>query len=502
MATKLMDKLSKSSIRTKLTLVFALTMVLVVIINLFMQVRINGVIGTIDEVYGSNVSLNDLLASLDEVQDNMYSYLSTKSTDALDSYYRSNQNYRAQTDGLNMLTSDNYQKLSEKNIKSISGRYLTLTEEAVNAKRGRDVESYSVLYDEATELYRYLKAYTTDLNNRQFQNNSENYGVLHSSLKYVQTFSTTILISAIVADIIVLWLLSGTITRPLTKLARQSEQVGRGDFDIDFIEVNSNDEVGVMANAFNKMIKSLNAYVEHEKEQIENESRLKENQLRMENGLKEAQLIFLQSQINPHFLYNTLNAGEQLAMMEGAEKTCLFIEKLADFFRYNVKRTGETSTLGEEIEQVETYLHIINVRFSNEIEYTKTINAVAADGVIMPGVVLQPLVENAINHGLHETLGKKAVSLSVRDKGARLEVTVTDNGRGMTEQEIDAVLNGSNESVEERPQGKRSTGIRNVIERLQLFYGVKDVFSIVSDGLGTGTSVSIFIPKGEESENV
>lgn len=501
MTKKFFESLTKASIRTKLTLVFALTMVLVVIINVFMQVRINSVIGTIDEVYGSNVSLNDLLVSLDEVQDNMYSYLSTKSTDALDSYYRAGQDYRNQTDGLNTLTTDNYPKLSEKNIKNMSLRYLTLTEEAVNAKRGRDVESYRLLYDEATELHRYLKAYIADLNNRQFQNNSENYGVLHQSLKYLQTFSTIILVSAIAADMLVLWLLSGTITRPLTKLAKQSEQVGRGDFDIDFIEVNSNDEVGIMANAFNKMIKSLNAYVEHEKEQIENESRLKENQLRMENGLKEAQLIFLQSQINPHFLYNTLNAGEQLAMMEGAEKTCLFIEKLADFFRYNVKRTGETSTLAEEIEQVETYLHIINVRFSNEIDYKKTIEA-EVERVVMPGVVLQPLVENAINHGLHEMVGKKCVSLSVKESDGRLEVTVADNGRGMTEQEIDAVMHSpANDKVDERPKGKRSTGIRNVIDRLRLFYGLNDVFSIASDGPGTGTAVSIFIPK-EKEQNV
>ncbi len=490
---RIYNSFSRASIKTKLTIIFSFTMILVGIINIYMQISINGVIGSIDEVYNSNVSLNDLLGSLNEVQDNMYSYLSTKSTDALDAYYRSEQQYRTQLDKLNSRVSDNYQKLTEKNIRNVSERYLDSAGEAVTAKRGRDIERYRAHYDAASELYKYLNVSITDLNNRQFQNNSENYGVLRSSLTYLQTFSTIILFAAILADVIILALLSGTITRPLTKLAKQAEQVGQGDFDIDFIEVNSNDEVGVMATAFNKMIKSLNEYVVHEREQMENESRLKESQLRTENSLKEAQLIFLQSQINPHFLYNTLNAGGQLAMMEGAEKTCLFIEKLADFFRYNVKRTGETSTLCEEIDQLETYLHIINVRFSNEIHYTKTIEG-NIEGVVLPGVLLQPLVENAINHGLHETTGEKRVILTVREQPERFVVTVADNGKGMTAGEIASVGGGERVSA----QGvRRGTGLRNVIERLKLFYKREDVFEIRSDGPGTGTSVSIFIPRGD-----
>ena len=134
----------------------------------------------------------------------------------------------------------------------------------------------------------------------------------------MQTFSTVILLVAITGNMFVLMLLSSTITKPLTKLARQVEQVGKGDFDIDFISVESRDEIGVLADAFNQMTDSLQEHVDQIKTRMAEESRLKETQLRMENSLKESQLIFLQSQINPHFLYNTLNAGAQLAMMEGA----------------------------------------------------------------------------------------------------------------------------------------------------------------------------------------
>ena len=208
----------------------------------------------------------------------------------------------------------------EKNISSISEEYLELAAGAVAAKRGRDVEQYRSLYEDAGALYGYLDTYINELNNARFKTNAESYDTLRTSLGYMQTFSTAILFVAILGNMFVLLLLSSTITKPLTKLAKQAEQVGQGDFDIDFIQVESGDEVGVLADAFNKMIESLNAYVTQIKVRMKEESRLKESQLRMESSLKESQLIFLQSQINPHFLYNTLNAGAQLAMMEGAEK--------------------------------------------------------------------------------------------------------------------------------------------------------------------------------------
>ena len=177
---KIRDKFNNASLQAKLTFVFSVTMIMVGAINIYMQISINKVVGNIDKVYESNVSLNDLLDSLEDVQDNMYRYLSTKSTDALDSYYRGEQSYRNHIDMLNSVATDNPQKLSEKNIKNLSEKYLSLTAGAVSAKRGRDVEQYNELCSEATRMYKYLNTYINDLNNGQFKNNSENYGALHS----------------------------------------------------------------------------------------------------------------------------------------------------------------------------------------------------------------------------------------------------------------------------------------------------------------------------------
>ena len=486
-------------LRTKLVLVFAFTMFMVAFVNIYMHVSINNFVGTIDKVYASNVSLNQLVGTLDDVQENMFRYLNTKSTAALNDYYVSEQSYSEQISSLNDRPTDNPLKLTEKNIRSISAEYLKLAASAVAAKRGRDVEQYRSIYSEASKLYGYLGTYINELNNARFKTNAESYNTLRASLGYMQTFSTVILLVAITGNMFVLMLLSSTITKPLTKLARQVEQVGKGDFDIDFISVESRDEIGVLADAFNQMTDSLQEHVDQIKTRMAEESRLKETQLRMENSLKESQLIFLQSQINPHFLYNTLNAGAQLAMMEGAEKTTLFIENLADFFRYSVKHTGQNSSLLDEISQVDAYLHIINVRFSNEIQYLKHVEG-QVERVMMPGVILQPIVENAINHGLRDVKWEKRITLRVCENAEHIRVTVTDNGKGMTQEEIDAVLVGQPVAVEMDGQQHRGTGLKNVIERLRIYYNTHDVFEIQSSGRGRGTSVTIILPKSGTQE--
>ena len=486
-------------LRTKLVLVFAFTMFMVAFVNIYMHVSINNFVGTSDKVYASNVSLNQLVGTLDDVQENMFRYLNTKSTAALNDYYVSEQSYSEQISSLNDRPTDNPLKLTEKNIRSISVEYLKLAASAVAAKRGRDVEQYRSIYSEASKLYGYLGTYINELNNARFKTNAESYNTLRASLGYMQTFSTVILLVAITGNMFVLMLLSSTITKPLTKLARQVEQVGKGDFDIDFISVESRDEIGVLADAFNQMTDSLQEHVDQIKTRMAEESRLKETQLRMENSLKESQLIFLQSQINPHFLYNTLNAGAQLAMMEGAEKTTLFIENLADFFRYSVKHTGQNSSLLDEISQVDAYLHIINVRFSNEIQYLKHVEG-QVERVMMPGVILQPIVENAINHGLRDVKWEKRITLRVCENAEHIRVTGTDNGKGMTQEEIDAVLVGQPVAIEMDGQQHRGTGLKNVIERLRIYYNTHDVFEIQSSGRGRGTSVTIILPKSGAQE--
>lgn len=326
----------------------------------------------------------------------------------------------------------------------------------------------------------------------QFHSNSQNYRILLNSLNYMELVSSGVMILAAVISLIILMLLNRTIMEPLSLLARSANEVAAGNFDVELSDTGKRDEVGVVTHAFVKMIRSVREYIRQTKESMEKEQRMMERELLMETHLKDAQLKYLQAQINPHFLFNSLNAGAQLAMMEDAEKTSVFIEKMADYFRYNVSKTSETATLAEEIEAVDNYVYILNVRFAGDIHYEKNILP-GVEEVRLPSMILQPIVENAVNHGIRNVEWEGHIWLTVDAVGERLRVTVRDNGQGMTESRIREVLSGG-ARASGGEQDSTGIGMDNVIKRLELFFGETGLLDIRSGGPGKGTEIRILIP--------
>ena len=206
----------------------------------------------------------------------------------------------------------------------------------------------------------------------------------------------------------------------------------------------------------------------------------------------QAQMNSLQSQINPHFLFNSLNAGAQLAMMEDAEQTGIFVEKMADFFRYNVKKGQEDATLGEELEAVDNYIYILNVRFAGDIHFSKEVDE-SLENVRMPSMILQPVVENAVNHGIRDIEWEGKIHLTVTGDADYIRISVKDNGKGMTQEQIEGVLSGNREHRNEEGDST-GIGMNNVISRLELYYEESGLMEINSEGEGKGTEAVIHIP--------
>ena len=497
------SKKKKGSIRRRLVMVFALSSIVVFFANMFMYYNINKSIGTIDEVYRSNVSLNELLEDLTDVQDYEYEYLNTKSSDSLENYYRSEQNYRNLIDELNGKIIDNDMILMQNNIKNMSETYLEIVDKAVDAKRGRNIEKYKVNYDEATVIFEYISTYINSLNNEQFKSNSDNYELLILSLRYLEIISTTVLLVITTFNIGLIIIVTRSITGPLMNLTQAAYKVAGGNFEVDLVEVNSSDEVEIVTQAFNNMIVSIHQYIITTKESMELENKMMEKDLMMTNHLKDAQLKYLQAQINPHFLFNTLNAGAQLAMMEGADKTCVFIENMADFFRFNMKSFDQDSTIQDEIKLVDCYVYILNVRFSDGIHFFKDIDENIVN-VRVPSMILQPVVENAINYGIRDIEYEGEIWLKVYQEEDYINITITDNGMGMDQSTIDKIMIQKIEdpaALKERTISKDSNGIGlgNVINRLRLYYDQDGIFEIESEGRNRGTKVTIHIPKNTES---
>lgn len=481
------------SLKKKILSAVTLTSTVLFLVNIFMYWQVHQSLQRVDQVYVSNVGINALSDAFSEIHQDMYAYLSVKSSNALEDYYKSEQKYRNLLTSLNQQIVDNEILVLEKNIYEMSQTYLELTNEAVKAKRGRNVEAYKQKYEEAEEIYRYINTHIYNLNTQQFQDNSENYEMLLTSLRYLEFLSMGILLLATVINIMLLMQITSNIIAPLERLAKRADEVAAGDFNMPALSINSNDEVGVVTGAFNKMVQNIKEYIQATKDGMEKEQKMMEQKLLMETHLKDAQLKYLQAQINPHFLFNSLNAGAQLAMMEDAEKTCLFIERMADFFRYNVKKSEEDATLGEELTVVDNYMYILNMRFLGDICYTKQIDEKLLN-VMIPSMVLQPLVENAVQHGIRDLDYQGIVHLEVKQTEEYIQIMVKDNGKGMSEERIRRVLE-KNYNVNEKDDHSTGIGIDNVMNRLELYYQKKDVFNIQSDGKGKGTEIIIRISK-------
>ena len=241
------------------------------------------------------------------------------------------------------------------------------------------------------------------------------------------------------------------------------------------------------------MVESLEEYIIRTKESMEKEQQMMEKELLMKNHLKEAQLKYLQSQINPHFLFNSLNAGAQLAMMEDAEKTCIFVEKMADFFRYNVKKGLEDASLEEELTAVDNYIYILNVRFAGDIHFTKAVDESLMDCRI-PSMILQPIVENAVNHGIRNIDWEGKILLEITGAENQILIRIKDNGKGMSQERIREVLSGNSGEAEEQSDST-GVGMNNVISRLELYYDQKNLVEINSQGVNMGTEIILRLPR-------
>jgi len=490
-----------NSLQLKLSIIFIMASILIFIVNAMLIFGINTMTREMDSVYRDNLKLNELAEALADVQNNMTDYLNTKTSDSLERYYKSEQDYYKLVYELNnSVTGDTYD-LMEKNIRNMSNEYIQTTGYAIEAKRGRNVERYSAEFDKASRLYNYINTYIYSLNNERFKSNSSNYSELLSAFRIFETISIIMMVAALLGSSVFVIGFTSSIIDPIRKLAKSADEVAKGNFEIETLEIRTNDEIGVVTKAFNKMVASIKDYIEQIKENMEHERKMQEKELRIESTLKEAQLKYLQTQINPHFLFNTLNAGAQLAMMEEAEKTYDYIQNTAEFFRYNVREGNTTVKLADEISLIDHYIYILNVRFSGDIKYEKDIDESLTD-ILMPSMILQPIVENSINHGIKEMEGKGKISLRVYSEDDNVFISVKDNGIGMTQEMIDKVLSGElTEEEKAAPVGAHGIGMDNVIKRLRLFTDREDSVSIQSEGEGKGTEVIIKLTNGG-SENV
>lgn len=486
------DLFFNQSLRRKLILPVIITMVAFLGINLALFASINETIKDMNQAYATNIRLGALETLLTEMQDNVYQYLNIQSEAALDLLLENQSIFLAMIDEIDPTITDHPTRTMERTIGELSRSWLALIDEAVASKQAHNVTAYKANYEEIQWIYGYLLEYLRGLDDLQFTTNFTNYNLLYQYLQYLEIFIILVLIGVTCYLVALFYVLIGRFTSPLEKLTQKAKEVEKGNFGIDLDGSDSKDEVGTVTRAFNQMIASINDYIRKSRESLELEIRMKQRELAMENLLKDAQLKYYQAQIDPHFLFNTLNAGQQLAMMEDADRTYEFMENMAAFFRYRLKSNGEASTLQGEIQLIDNYMYIMNIRYSNEIHMEKTIDAHLSD-ILFPGMVLQPIIENALNHGLSGVEWQKWLWFSAKEEDGHAVISIRDNGNGIPAYILKALSTGTYTS-EPQHDTKNGVGLANVRERLRLYFDCHDVMDVESEGAGKGATITIRIP--------
>lgn len=287
-------------------------------------------------------------------------------------------------------------------------------------------------------------------------------------IRYITLYAVILIFAALVAAIII----SKSITNPMEKLKQNMIKISKGSTDIDY-DLNSKDEVQVLADVFFDMLDDLEKSAD------------KRNLLEKEK--RDAEFKTLQSQINPHFLYNTLDTISWKALEYDDKEVYKMVSSLSDFFRISLSEGEDFISLKDEVKHVKSYLDIQKIRYKNKLDFNIYLDPSLSNALIVK-MILQPLVENSIFHGLKEKRYVGEIKISILKSKEFININILDNGIGIDEKKLHII----NKKIKTNSYSD-SYGLFNINERLRLIYGEKYSLKIKSSQ-GKYTLVNIKIP--------
>lgn len=290
---------------------------------------------------------------------------------------------------------------------------------------------------------------------------------------FIVLFGVFIVVLVFVVTVTAVLIASGII-KPVRELYNATQKVAKGDFTAR-ARINTRDEIAELADGFNNMAGNMQGMIHQIKE---DEQKLRRTDLRL-----------LQEQINPHFLYNTLDTIVWLIEGNEPDQAVNMVVTLSGFFRQVLSKGKELITIREEEQHIRSYLEIQSVRYHDILEYDIQIDQVLYDYQILK-LTLQPVVENALYHGIKYKRAKGYIHVNGEMAGDLIRLTVRDNGAGMEEKELEELRKEISRPCKETEKG---FGLANVNERIHMYFGEQYGLSIQSVK-DKGTIVEILIP--------
>ena len=286
----------------------------------------------------------------------------------------------------------------------------------------------------------------------------------------------------ICVSMIITGFISSGLTRPLELLMNTIQKIGNGNVQLR-AKIVKEDEIGELAQQFNEMLDQM--------------EELKQKEYQTTQLLNRAEYKALQAQVNPHFLYNTLDTMASIAEIRNCPEVSHMSQSLALIFRYSLNMKDPFSTVENEIAHLKNYIYVMDMRMHDNIQYTFDVDEMTLKSKL-PRLSLQPIVENAINHGLRNKRGKKKIGIQIKREQMDLVICIEDNGIGLDTSAINESLRKNELDFVEKGN---SIGLHNINARLKMLYGNQYGMHLESM-LGEGTKVFMILPdRGEDSNN-
>ncbi len=481
----------KLSIRRKILFFTSLILIFSILLSFFSIAMLERYMDDFNYVLEDSYHVNKVLVQFEQEQNAFQQYANYRSNEQKNAY----QSLKAQTNQ----SIDNLRfKYNEMGVErflltqAIRNAYSTYNEYCENAiSLNRESDTYIKTFYSATKVGTYLDSYIRNLMEETLNEGNDLYYQKVEAYKILPRI-LFILVAFVIAMAVFLWrLTSKHIVRPVLDLADSARRITAGDFEQPDVTVDNQDEIGDLTFAFNNMRHSMSSFIAslHEKGEIEALLHKEELQrFNAEASLQKLQISLLQSQINPHFLFNTLNTISNMAKLENAPDTKELILRLSNLFRYNLQSTDESVTLTRELQIIKDYMYIQYRRFGNRLKLELDCR-VDSDKIMIPTFTLQPIVENAVIHGISPCEQGGLIRIRIFERSEIINIFVSDNGIGITEAKLNALTN-----AQSNKQGHISgIGIGNVKKRLELIYPGSS-FKVYSK-IGFGTIVWIKLPK-------
>lgn len=499
---KTIRRLIPMTIRSKLLVSFLTMIAIFTLVSFFSYYSERYLLNRVNTLLTNNIIFKEFSAKIDATVTYLEQYLISRNFIMLQEYFRESQEVDALYPNLSVIqpTMENYLLLE--NIRNMTRSFLQHADMAVQAKRARDSSAYSQAFLEVVRYGTNINWAIERLITRQLEENSRQYLLISKRLDMIQRLGLILIIGALIFSVLVTVWTSFRLTKPLMNLVEAAGNISKGKFDAAPLKVSANDEVGVVTKAFNEMAADIAKLILKIKEQSDLAQRLQDQELQnltMKNILREAELHALQSQINPHFLFNMLNAGVQLAIIEDADQTADYIDKAASLLRYNLRRLDTPVTLAEEIDHLNAYFYILSARYGKDrIKFIVELDPAISD-FQLPLLTLQPIVENALIHGVEDMESGGMIIVRAFAQDNMVIIQIQDNGKGMDWETLQSLRD-----MKRSAGHTTGLGLHNVRERLRLFFQVEDLLriSIVPEG---GVLVELRLPlvnvSGKEGED-